>query len=142
MKFWKLYRISLIDRPKFPKDSQIFLSKNSLPEIFNVRLLAISYKQLKQLKPGVITENFQVYMTKVNYINFYFLRDGEWSAATKSKLNILEDLTLEKSYHSVDSLFCLIRKLGAVRSQFRRHRKCSITILCMRMESWIPGVGS
>ena len=32
--------------------------------------------------------------------------------------------------------FCVIRKLGAIRSHFRPLRKCSVTILCMPMESW------
>ena len=39
-----------------------------------------------QLKLGVIMGNFQVYMTKLKYINFYCLKDREWSA--------FEDLTV------------------------------------------------
>ena len=54
----------------------------------------------------------------------------------ETKLNILEDLTLGKSYHSVVT-FCVLRKLGAIRSHFRPHRKYPVIILCMPMgESW------
>ena len=44
-------------------------------------------KKLKQLKRGVITGNFQVYMAKVKYINFYYLKDGEWSALEDLKVS-------------------------------------------------------
>ena len=44
-------------------------------------------QKLKQLKLGVITGNFQVYMTQVKYINFYCLKDGEWSALEDLKVS-------------------------------------------------------
>ena len=113
----------------------------------------------------MITGNVQVYTTQVKYINFYCLKDGEWSAlggfksilTTKRKLSspkgkdrsghrlllpkgnltFLRTLvTLEKSYHSVLSFLCVIGKLGAIRSHFRPHQRCSVTILCMPMENW------
>ena len=64
------------------KDFQFFLFGNSSLEI--LMYFQFHEKKSKQLKLGVITGNFQVYMTQVKYINFYCLKDGEWS--------VLEDL--------------------------------------------------
>ena len=48
-------------------------------------------------------------------------RSGRRPLLPKIKLNILVDLTLGKSYHSVVT-FCMLRKLSAIRSQSRPHR--------------------
>ena len=48
-------------------------------------------------------------------------RSGRRPLLPKRKLNILVDLTLGKSYHSVVT-FCMLRKLSAIRSQSRPHR--------------------
>ena len=65
-----------------------------------------------------------------------------WASATEKKLNFLIDLTLEKAYRPV---FCVIGKIWCfIRSHFRPHRKCSVTIfLCMPIENWtLPLLGN
>ena len=52
-------------------------------------------------------------------------RSGHRPLLPKRILNILVDLTLGKSYHSVVT-FCMLRKLSAIRSQSRPHRNWSL----------------
>ena len=49
-----------------------------------------------------------------------------WGSATEKKRNLLDNLTLEKADRPV---FCVIGKICCfVRSHFRPHRKCFVTI--------------
>ena len=75
------------------------------------------------------------YSTKLKFWPKDEGRSGYRPLLHKTKFKSLEDLTLERSYHSV-IIFCVLWKLGAVRPHFRPHWKCSVIILCMPMESW------